>query len=38
MCPLPIRDRGNIILGHGSGGKLSSDLIGNLFLPPFDNE
>ena len=38
MCPLPIRDRGQIILGHGSGGKLSADLIGKLFLPPFDNE
>lgn len=38
MCPLPIRDRGQIILGHGSGGKLSTDLIGKLFLPPFDNE
>ena len=37
MCPMPIRDRGHIILGHGSGGKLSGDLIGNLFLPPFDN-
>ena len=37
MCPLPIRDRGTIILGHGSGGKLSHDLIGKLFLPPFDN-
>ena len=37
MCPVPIRDRGHIILGHGSGGKLSSDLIADLFLPPFDN-
>ena len=37
MCPMPIRDRGTIILGHGSGGKLSHDLIGKLFLPPFDN-
>ena len=37
MCPLPIRDRGAIIMGHGSGGKLSHDLIGKLFLPPFDN-
>ncbi len=26
-----------ILLGHGSGGKLSHDLIGRLFLPPFDN-
>jgi hydrogenase expression/formation protein HypE len=24
-------------LGHGSGGKLSHDLINGLFLPPFDN-
>jgi hydrogenase expression/formation protein HypE len=38
VCPMPIRDRGHIILGHGSGGKLSSDLIANMFLPPFDNE
>jgi hydrogenase expression/formation protein HypE len=37
MCPIPIRDRGYVILGHGSGGKLSSDLIEKLFLPPFDN-
>ncbi|MCP4417349.1 MAG: hydrogenase expression/formation protein HypE [Chloroflexi bacterium] len=37
ICPVPIRDRGHVILGHGSGGKLSHDLIGNLFLPPFDN-
>lgn len=37
MCPVPIRDRGHIILGHGSGGKLSGDLIADLFLPPFDN-
>jgi hydrogenase expression/formation protein HypE len=26
-----------VILGHGSGGKLSHDLINGLFLPPFDN-
>ena len=37
MCPMPIRDRGQVILGHGSGGKLSHDLIQKLFLPPFDN-
>lgn len=37
MCPVPIRDRGHVILGHGSGGKLSHDLIRKLFLPPFDN-
>jgi hydrogenase expression/formation protein HypE len=37
LCPVPIRDRGYVILGHGSGGKLSHDLINGLFLPPFDN-
>jgi hydrogenase expression/formation protein HypE len=37
MCPVPIRDRGHVILGHGSGGKLSHDLITKMFLPPFDN-
>lgn len=37
MCPVPIRDRGFVIMGHGSGGKLSHDLIDGLFLPPFDN-
>ena len=37
LCPVPIRDRGHVILGHGSGGKLSHDLIGDLFLPPFDS-
>jgi hydrogenase expression/formation protein HypE len=37
MCPIPIRDRGHIIMGHGSGGLLSHDLIAGLFLPPCDN-
>ena len=26
-----------VVMGHGSGGKLSHDLIARLFLPPFDN-
>ncbi len=29
--------KGRIILGHGSGGKLSHDLIESLFLPSFTN-
>lgn len=37
LCPVPIRNRGQVIMGHGSGGKLSHDLIKDLFLPPFDN-
>jgi hydrogenase expression/formation protein HypE len=36
-CPLPLRDYPNIILAHGGGGKLSSELVEHLFLPAFDN-
>lgn len=32
-CPLPITDYKNILLGHGSGGKLMLDLIGKVFRP-----
>ncbi len=37
VCPVPIRKRGQVILGHGRGGKLSQDLIADLFYPPFEN-
>ena len=37
-CPVPLRDYPNIILGHGGGGKLSSELIEHLFLPAFKND
>jgi hydrogenase expression/formation protein HypE len=36
-CPVPIVERKNIVLGHGSGGKLSAQLVRDLFLPSFDN-
>jgi hydrogenase expression/formation protein HypE len=36
-CPLPLRDYPNIVLGHGGGGKLSSELVENLFVPAFRN-
>jgi hydrogenase expression/formation protein HypE len=36
-CPLPIFDHKHIVLGHGSGGKLTADLIGKIFLPAFAN-
>ena len=38
ICPLPLRDYPKIVLGHGGGGKLSNELIENLFLPAFANE
>ena len=36
-CPLPIFDHQQIVLGHGSGGKLTADLIDHVFLPAFKN-
>jgi hydrogenase expression/formation protein HypE len=36
-CPLPIFDHARIVLGHGSGGKLTADLIEKIFLPAFRN-
>ncbi len=37
-CPLPLRDYPKIVLAHGGGGKLSNELVENLFLPAFSNE
>jgi hydrogenase expression/formation protein HypE len=36
-CPLPIFDHKQIVIGHGSGGKLTSQLIDRVFLPAFSN-
>ena len=34
-CPLPITTHKEIVLGHGSGGKLSQQLIQKIILPQF---
>jgi hydrogenase expression/formation protein HypE len=36
-CPTPLPARDTILLGHGSGGKLSAELIRDIFLPAFEN-
>ncbi len=36
-CPIPIFEHKQIVLGHGSGGKLTSELIDKIFLPAFKN-
>jgi hydrogenase expression/formation protein HypE len=36
-CPIPIFEHKQIVLGHGSGGKLTADLIDKIFLPAFHN-
>jgi hydrogenase expression/formation protein HypE len=37
-CPLPITNYKEIVLAHGSGGKLSHQLMEKLVLPQFRNE
>lgn len=36
-CPAPAREGDRVLLGHGSGGKLSARLLRDRFLPRFDN-
>ncbi|HET7011444.1 MAG TPA: hydrogenase expression/formation protein HypE [Anaerolineales bacterium] len=36
-CPLPLTHAHQIMLGHGSGGRLTHDLVRHLFLSTFDN-
>jgi hydrogenase expression/formation protein HypE len=37
-CPLPVSRYEHVLLGHGSGGRLTAELIHRLFLPAFANE
>jgi hydrogenase expression/formation protein HypE len=37
-CPLPIMEHDTVQLAHGSGGRMSADLIDHLFLPRFGND
>ncbi len=36
-CPLPLTTTETVLLGHGSGGKLSADLLRSIFLPALTN-
>ena len=36
-CPLPLADYPSIVMGHGGGGKLGTELVEHLFLPAFRN-
>jgi hydrogenase expression/formation protein HypE len=36
-CPVPQAKYDRVLLGHGSGGQLSNDLIRRVFVPGFDN-
>ena len=37
VCPIPLRHDEKIVMGHGSGGRMSHELIGRLFQTPFAN-
>jgi len=37
VCPVPLTHNEQIVLGHGSGGRMSHDLITGIFLSAFDN-
>jgi hydrogenase expression/formation protein HypE len=37
-CPVPLQNYPTVVMGHGAGGKMMSDLIEHLFAPAFDNE
>jgi hydrogenase expression/formation protein HypE len=36
-CPVPISQYDRVLLGHGSGGRLTADLIQKVFVPGFAN-
>ena len=37
-CPTPLNTYEHVLLGHGSGGKLTADLIQQVFLPELGND
>ena len=37
VCPVPLSVHDQIVIGHGSGGRMTADLIRNVFQPAFSN-
>ena len=37
-CPAPIRQYPNVVLAHGGGGRMTQQLIENVFMPAFGND
>jgi hydrogenase expression/formation protein HypE len=38
VCPLPLSHSEKIVMGHGSGGRMTQDLINSVFKPNLDSE
>ena len=36
-CPVPLRHDDRVVIGHGSGGRMTADLIKRIFEPHFSN-
>jgi hydrogenase expression/formation protein HypE len=36
VCPLPLRHEDQIVIGHGSGGRMTHELIQQIFAPAFN--
>jgi hydrogenase expression/formation protein HypE len=37
VCPVPLQHQDQIVMGHGSGGRMTADLIRKVFQPAFSN-
>ena len=37
VCPAPFATKDTVLLGHGSGGKLSAELLLGVFMPALAN-
>ncbi len=37
VCPVPMRHDDQIVMGHGSGGRMTQELIARVFAPAFSN-
>ena len=37
VCPVPLHHKETIVMGHGSGGKMTNDLINQVFRKYFSN-
>ena len=38
VCPIPLKHYDKIVMGHGSGGRMTQELIQQVFLPHFLND
>jgi hydrogenase expression/formation protein HypE len=38
VCPVPLQHKEQIVMGHGSGGRMTQDLVRQVFMPFLKNE